>query len=516
MLFLSWLTAFRARPTWFRKRQSSRRTKRRPLRRSVLRFHWFGRNPRKRYRLQGPKPRPMQSIEACEPRLMPGTLLGSAIDPLAGALSRLWPSDEAGPVSKNATANSTGNTGPSLSESPAPPATAVEPKGAATVPPDAGVTPQTSPVPQSSSLPALDDSLPPQSVPTTIATQNNQGKQHEAAPEIGALNSDNAPRTDNQGGGGSNGAGWEPSGGGDGSAEALPPNSGPSASAPGGGGSHISVAPAKGAKGGSGTSATPATTTNISDTLSPKGPTPIGPLPTTTPSAPTTTNAASSSPSSPGTMHDFSQPQSPTTISIPTDTLDGWSVTQNGGSPTGKGMVFLDSNTLLMHEGDSFDVIASYNVVIPQNPGTLTFRYQNLDFDPTGSSHEINDALEASLVDSNGNSLVPTYASGRDAFFNVTKGQSPALGSSTTFDPSSDRISVDISSLAPGTVATLNLRLVNNDNTTNTTVQIVGDTVAPGVTAQLLDDTAPSGSTNDPTTRAVANRGCSRHGSVRP
>ena len=105
-------------------------------------------------------------------------------------------------------------------------------------------------------------------------------------------------------------------------------------------------------------------------------------------------------------MHNFSQPQ-PMTISIPTDSLAGWSTTQNGGSLTGQGTAFLDANTLLMHEGDSFDVIASYNVVVPQNPGTLTFRYQNLNFDPTGSNQEINDAFEASLVDSNGNSRGP-------------------------------------------------------------------------------------------------------------
>ena len=36
-------------------------------------------------------------------------------------------------------------------------------------------------------------------------------------------------------------------------------------------------------------------------------------------------------------------------------------------------------------------------------------------------------------------------------------------------------------------------RLVNNDNTTNTSVQIVGDTEAPGITAQLNNDTAPVG-----------------------
>lgn len=160
------------------------------------------------------------------------------------------------------------------------------------------------------------------------------------------------------------------------------------------------------------------------------------------------------------------------------------------------GTVFLDNDTLLMHEGNSFDIIASYNVVIPQNPGTLTFRIQNLDFDPTDSPQQINDAFEASFVDGNGNSLIPTFATGRDAFFNITDGQSPAFGSGATYDPSTGRINLDISSLASGSQGTLVLRLVNNDNTTNTSVQIVGDTEAPGVTAQLADDTAPAGSTD--------------------
>ena len=126
----------------------------------------------------------------------------------------------------------------------------------------------------------------------------------------------------------------------------------------------------------------------------------------------------------------------------------------------------------------------------------LTFRYQDLSFDPSATNHEINDAFEASFVDASGNSLVPTFASGRDAFFNITDGQAAALGSGTTLDSSSQRLSVDISSLQPGAVGTLVLRLVNNDQTTKTSVEIVGDSSAPGITAGLLHDTAPSGSTN--------------------
>jgi len=152
MLLLSWLRAFRARPVWFRSRKTSRRTRRRPLRRSVLRFHWLGRRPRKRLRLKGPKTQPMQSLEACEPRLMPGTLFGSAIDPLAGALNQLFQSDrDPGIAPSKATSNSTGNTG-GPSRTPSLPAGAPESKGPPVMPPDAGVASPTAPTPQPSSL----------------------------------------------------------------------------------------------------------------------------------------------------------------------------------------------------------------------------------------------------------------------------------------------------------------------------------------------------------------------------
>ena len=186
----------------------------------------------------------------------------------------------------------------------------------------------------------------------------------------------------------------------------------------------------------------------------------------------------------------------PNAISVPTNTLEGWTIIQHGGSPSGQGTGYLNNGALVLTEGDSFDVLAEYQVTVPQNPGILTFRYQDLSFDPSATNHEINDAFEASFVDASGNSLVPTFASGRDAFFNITDGQAAALGSGTTLDSSSQRLSVDISSLQPGAVGTLVLRLVNNDQTTKTSVEIVGDSSAPGITAGLLHDTAPSASTN--------------------
>ena len=147
-----------------------------------------------------------------------------------------------------------------------------------------------------------------------------------------------------------------------------------------------------------------------------------------------------------------------------------------------------------MTEGDSFDVLAEYTLQIPQNPGTLAFRYQDLNFDPSAAGHEINDAFEASFVDANGNSLSPRIRPTAMRFQHYGW-PSAALGSGTTLDSTSQRLSVDISSLAPGTEGTLVLRLVNNDQTRDTSVAIVGEE-SSGITAGSLNDTAPAGSTN--------------------
>ena len=114
MLVFHWLATLRARRSWLRKRSPRRRR----MRRSVLGFHWFRRRPRGRHRLKGPRPQPLQSIEACESRLMPGTLLGSAIDPLAGALSLLWTSDrDPGIEQRDPLPKSSGQTPDAKSES---------------------------------------------------------------------------------------------------------------------------------------------------------------------------------------------------------------------------------------------------------------------------------------------------------------------------------------------------------------------------------------------------------------
>ena len=54
-----------------------------------------------------------------------------------------------------------------------------------------------------------------------------------------------------------------------------------------------------------------------------------------------------------------------------------------------QGTGYLDSDSIVLTEGDSFDVLAEYTLQYPQNPGTLTFRYQDLNFYLSATGNEI-------------------------------------------------------------------------------------------------------------------------------
>lgn len=157
--------------------------------------------------------------------------------------------------------------------------------------------------------------------------------------------------------------------------------------------------------------------------------------------------------------------------------LDGWSIVEHGGSAQGRGTVTLDGTDLMLREGDSFLVGLEREIIIPDDPTILTFRYI-VDFDTT-TPDAVNDAFEVALVDAAGNTLTPTIRYGRDSYFNITEGESVAYGTDVNFydETSESQISglvdLDISHLAVGTTATLVMRLINNDGDTGTTVHIV-------------------------------------------
>jgi RHS repeat-associated protein len=184
------------------------------------------------------------------------------------------------------------------------------------------------------------------------------------------------------------------------------------------------------------------------------------------------------------------------TIMIPCDngiSGGGWTVIQTGGSGANIGTVTYDGSGFVLTEGNSFQIGLSHSFTIPSSPNILTFNYSNLSFDTAGAGH-INDAFEAAFVDSSGKSVVPTIAPGRNAFFNISRGQAPALAAGVTLQ--NGTVNVDISKLFAGTSATFIVRLVNNDPDIHTTVRISCHT-PPAVTVALADDTAPTGPGTD-------------------
>lgn len=177
--------------------------------------------------------------------------------------------------------------------------------------------------------------------------------------------------------------------------------------------------------------------------------------------------------------------------------LVGWNARETGGTSTGKGDVRAQDGGVVLREGDSFLVSLERTFVVPENPTVLSFAYGGPTFDTT-DTYFINDAFEASLVDSAGATLVHAFATDRDSFFNVTEGLAPSTGRGASVRGT--RVTADISQLFPGTSATLVFRLINNDSDTLTSVQLSDARLGVQpleLGLGLANDTAPAGSATD-------------------
>ncbi len=151
--------------------------------------------------------------------------------------------------------------------------------------------------------------------------------------------------------------------------------------------------------------------------------------------------------------------------------LADWNIAERGGSEEGRGTV--TQGSAILREGDSFLVTLDQSFRIPEAPLTVEFTYE-ASFDTTDARF-VNDAFEAALVDTDGFSLVDTFQSDRDAYFNLTEQMPAAMGQGTTeqSQTSSSHVSLDIRDVPPGTDANLIFRLVNNDADQETTVRIL-------------------------------------------
>ena len=130
--------------------------------------------------------------------------------------------------------------------------------------------------------------------------------------------------------------------------------------------------------------------------------------------------------------------------------LTGWTVAGEG--------ITASSGFVHLLEGDDFLTSIQQTLVIPAGAQTLTFDLLNVGL--AGAETGIPDAFEVSLLDAQGQSLTATFQAGATSFVNFNPGESVRLAAGVTFDGM--RVTLDISQLAPGTVATLFFDLVGN------------------------------------------------------
>src|SRR5205085_11220582 len=82
-----------------------------------------------------------------------------------------------------------------------------------------------------------------------------------------------------------------------------------------------------------------------------------------------------------------------------------------------------------LSEGSNFTTVFQLPFTVVQQASTLQLSFDNLQFGDPGNL--MRDALEAALVDTQGNTLVLPIDGSHDAFFNQTQGQQAALGVNT-------------------------------------------------------------------------------------
>ena len=164
--------------------------------------------------------------------------------------------------------------------------------------------------------------------------------------------------------------------------------------------------------------------------------------------------------------------------------LTQWVIGQTGGSGSGIGGGTQSGGTLVLNQGNSFQVYAYKNFVVPADPGQLTLSYANLSLDSTPAG-DINDAFEIGVIDpTTGLPLLVPYAQGHDAEFNLSVGQAPLTSPGTTF--TGNTVNLDLSGLAPGTAAQLYVKILNDNGSSHSTVTILNANLALGLTPKFF------------------------------
>src|SRR5579863_5918554 len=112
MILFHWLAALPRRRNWIRKQMTRRRWRLRP---SLLGLHWrLKRNGLRPRRMQKGSNRPVHSLDVLEDRIMPGTLLASA---LIGSSGKLLDHDEQETANRKADSSKRKDATPSVNKS---------------------------------------------------------------------------------------------------------------------------------------------------------------------------------------------------------------------------------------------------------------------------------------------------------------------------------------------------------------------------------------------------------------
>ena len=128
-------------------------------------------------------------------------------------------------------------------------------------------------------------------------------------------------------------------------------------------------------------------------------------------------------------------------------------------------------------ENESFLTSLKQTVVIPSDVQSLSFDLLALGLDDVAGG--IPDAFEVSLLDDNQQSLVATHQANSTAFFNVSSGSVASVAAGVSLSGST--VTLDVSSLAAGSVATLVFDLIGNPPGDSSVVTIDNVTITPEV-----------------------------------
>ncbi|MCA9191301.1 MAG: hypothetical protein KDB03_06055 [Planctomycetales bacterium] len=123
----------------------------------------------------------------------------------------------------------------------------------------------------------------------------------------------------------------------------------------------------------------------------------------------------------------------------------------------------------VLKEGTQFITEIVTPLQIPDGAGAISIELGGVELDES-SIGNIHDAFEIALLDQEGKSLVQSFDSGRDAFFNQS--EHVGLKTSTQTQLSGRRVILSLDDVLAGTQANLVFRLLNNDGDSNSAALI--------------------------------------------